>query len=96
LIGQTDGQIVIKALLDGDKRPTELEKIVTKPQNIYTLLKGLTLCQVVDRHLNDDRTVVYSISPFGRNVLELSAPIVDKIGKVFSEKKSLLLETLID
>ncbi len=92
LIGQPDGQIIVKELLKGDKRPTELAEIVDKPQSIYILLKGLTLCQVIDRHLNDDRTVVYSLSPFGRNVLELSEQLVNKIGKEFSGKKSLLLE----
>lgn len=91
LIAHPDGQIIIKELLKKDRRPIELEKSVNK-KNIYPLLKGLTLSQVIDRRVSKDRSVMYSISPFGRNVLELSEPLVDKIGKVFAGKKSILME----
>jgi len=43
------------------------------------LMKALVLCQVVDRKVHDDRGVSHSISPFGKNVLELSEPLLHKL-----------------
>ena len=60
----------------------------------YVLMKALVLCQVVDRKVHDDRGVSYSISPFGKNVLELSEPLLHKIKETVKDKDSALLSLI--
>ena len=57
-------------------------------------MKALVLCQVLDRRVNEDRTVEYSISLFGRHILDLSKPLLAKIREQFKDKDSALLVSL--
>ena len=57
----------------------------------HAIMKTLVICQVVDRKVHEDRSVSYSISPFGKNLLQLSKPLLNKIAEEFKDKESLLL-----
>jgi len=54
-------------------------------------MKALVTCQVVERKVHDDRSVSYSVSPFGQHILDLTEPIVKKIQDEFKDKDSKLL-----
>jgi len=96
LLGTPEGNSVVRTLLQKESmRATELmkESKVSDPK-FYVIMRALVICQVVDRKVHVDRSVSYSISPFGRNVLELSEPILDKIKEKMKDKESLLLSAV--
>ena len=77
------------------KESIRTNDLITKSKiliaRFHPLMKALVLSLVVDRKVHEDRSVSYSISPFGRNVLELSEPILDRIKEEVKEKDSTLL-----
>jgi DNA-binding HxlR family transcriptional regulator len=93
LLGSESGYKIVRLLLSNKSMGSEelLRQSGVKPATYYQTMKGLTLSMVVERNVKYDRTVIYSISPFGRNVLELSEQMMDKIKKEFHGKPSLLL-----
>ena len=68
-----------------------MKKSNVPESKFHPLMKSLVLCQVVDKQVLPDRGVEYSISPFGKNVLELSQPILERIKEKFKDEKSVLL-----
>jgi hypothetical protein len=96
LLGTAEGNNIVRTLLQKESmRATELmkESKVTDPK-FYVTIRALVMCQVVDRKVHTDRSVSYRVSPFGRNVLELSEPILDKIKEKMKDKESLLLSAV--
>jgi hypothetical protein len=96
LLGTPDGNSVVRTLLRYKAmKATELmkESQVADPK-FYLIMRALVMCQVVDRKVHSDRSVSYSISAFGMNVLELSEPILDKIKEKMKDKESLLLSAV--
>ena len=96
LLGTPEGNSVVRILLQKESmRATELmkESKVSDPK-FYVIMRALVMCQVVDRKVHADRSVSYNISPFGRNVLELSEPILDQIKEKMKDKESLLLSAV--
>ncbi len=93
LIGSTDGNTLVRLLLKNNKMRTHelIEKSQIPASKFHLLIKALVTCQVVDRTVHQDRSVSYQISDFGKYVLELSEPILDKIRDTFKDKKSELL-----
>jgi DNA-binding HxlR family transcriptional regulator len=87
---------VVRLLLREESiRTNELiAKSGIQPARFHVLMKALVLCQVVDRKVHDDRSVSYSISPFGKNVLELSEPLLHKIKEAVKDKNSALLSLI--
>jgi hypothetical protein len=93
LLGTHDGNNVIRLLLREDSIRTNdiIAKSGIQPARFHVVMKALVLCQVVDRKVHDDRSVSYSISPFGKNVLELSEPLLHRIKDAVKDKDSALL-----
>ncbi len=93
LIGSTDGNTVVRLLLiNNEMRTNELiEKSRIPVSKFHVLMKALVTCQVIDKKVHQDRSVTYKVSDFGKYVLELSEPILDKIRDNFKDKKSELL-----
>ena len=96
LLGTSEGNIVVRLLLQEESiRTNELiAKSGILPARFHVLMKAFVLCQVVDRKVHDDRGVSYSISPFGKNVLELSEPLLSKIKEAVKDKDSALLSLI--
>jgi len=96
LLGTSDGNIVVRLLLQEESIRTNeiMAKSGILPARFHVLMKALVLCQVVDRKVHDDRGVSYSISPFGKNVLELSEPLLGKIKEAVKDKDSALLSLI--
>jgi hypothetical protein len=99
LLGTTDGNNIARILLKERQRPIRtkdlLEKSKLTESKFHPLMKALTACQVVDKKVLQDRSVVYSISPFGIHILELSEPILQRIKEEFNNKDPLLLSRKI-
>lgn len=93
LIGSEDGNLVIRILLQKESVRTSDLIADTKilPARFHNLMKALVLSGVVDKKVHQDRSVWYNISTFGKNVLDLSEPLVEKINEKFKQKDSLLL-----
>ena len=96
LLGTPDGNNVVGLLLRKESIRTNglIAKSEIPPARFHVLMKALVLCQVVDRKVHDDRSVSYSISPFGKNVLELSEPLLHKIKETVKDKDSALLSLI--
>lgn len=87
LLGTHEANKIVKLLLNGPIRSTQLmEKSHVPESKFHPLIRALLQCQVLEKQILSDRGVPYSISPFGKNVLELSEPILEKIREVFKDK----------
>lgn len=95
LIGSTDGNTLVRLLLNKEMRTNELiEKSQIPTSKFHVLMKALVASQVLEKKVHQDRSVWYKVSDFGKYVLELSEPILDKIRDNFKDKKSELLSTV--
>jgi hypothetical protein len=98
LLGTTEGNDIVRILLK-QKQPIRTRDLLYKSKltesKFHPLMKALTLCQVVDKKVLQDRSVVYSISPFGLRIYELSEEMLDKIQKEFDNSDPLLLSQKI-
>ena len=93
LVGSEDGGKILKLLLQNNTmRSSELLNASNiQAPKFHNIMKALVLCQVVERRVHDDRSVSYSISPFGKNILKMSEPLLAKIQEEFKNKDSMLL-----
>jgi hypothetical protein len=93
LVGSEDGTTIIKLLLHNNTmRSGELLNTSNiQAPKFHNLMKALVLSQVVERKVHQDRSVSYSISPFGKHILKLSEPLLAKIQEEFKTKDSMLL-----
>jgi DNA-binding HxlR family transcriptional regulator len=93
LLGTQDGNAIVRLLLN--KGSIRTKELITSsgipPARFHVIMRTLVICQVVDRKVHEDRSVSYSISPFGKNLLQLSEPLLNKIAEEFKDKESLLL-----
>ena len=98
LLGTTEGNDVVRILLK-QKQPIRTKDLLSKSKltesKFHPLMKALTLCQIVDKKVLQDRSVVYSISPFGMRVFELSEQLLNKIQSEFNNSNSSLLSQRI-
>ena len=98
LLGSEDGNTIIRILLKKKNEPIKsgelMEESAIPAPRFYPLIKALVLCQVVEKKVHTDRSVSYSLSQFGKNVLELSEPILEEIKERFKDKDSILLTTM--
>lgn len=88
ILGTEEGNRIVEILLqDEDVRSSELQiKSAIPASKFHIVVKALVSCLVLDRYVHPDRSVSYRISPFGKNILELSEPLLKTIKKTFSEK----------
>lgn len=93
LVGSPEGNQIVRTLIKEPKmRSTQLmEKSEVSESKFHPIMRALVLCQLVEKKVLPDRGVEYNISPFGKHVLELSEPLLDKIRETFRDKKSVLL-----
>jgi DNA-binding IclR family transcriptional regulator len=96
LIGTPEGNTILRLLLRKESmRTSELmeESKIPLPK-FHVVMKALVLCQILEKKVHQDRSVWYSISPFGKNVLRLSEPLVEKIQEKMKDKNSALLSVV--
>jgi len=93
LLGIPEGNTLVKMLIKNEEMRTNelIEKSEVPPSKFHPIMKALVLCQVVDRKVHPDRSVSYKVSPFGKNVLALSEPLLERIKEEFKDKDSALL-----
>jgi hypothetical protein len=89
LLGTEEGNRIVEVLLKNEfLRSSDLQiKSEIPASKFHTIVKALVQCLILDRNVQTDRSVSYSISPFGKNVLKLSEPLLKTIKETFNEKQ---------
>lgn len=87
LLGTEEGHGIIKILLDeGEVQSSELQiKSKVPASKFHQMIKALVTCLVVEREVYPDRHVSYKISTFGKDILELSKPLLNEIKEKFEQ-----------
>jgi len=83
ILATDEGQKIVKTLLvDSPMRSTVLLKRTGLSESqFHPIMKELVKCMIVEKTVGEDRGVTYSIDPFGKNVLDLSKPLLAKVKK---------------
>jgi DNA-binding MarR family transcriptional regulator len=84
LLATSEVQAIIQVLLKSQQPvgSTDLrEKAGLTESQFHPALRQLVKYKVLDRKVNQDRSVSYSISVLGTNILKLSNPLLDEIKK---------------
>lgn len=87
LLATEEANRIIDVLIK-EKQVTSSElqlKSQVSASKFYNYIKDLTNCLVLDKKIGNDRSVSYSISPFGKNVLKLSEPLFELIKKEYNK-----------
>lgn len=93
MLGDPDGNKIVRIILsEGSIRTNELmSKSKIPSARFHLLMKALVVSHVLDKKVHQDRSVSYSISPFGKNILDLSEPLLKKIKVTFKNTDSALI-----
>jgi predicted transcriptional regulator len=87
LLASYEAQKIIQILLQ--KREIHSTELMTQADltesQFHPIMRQLVKYLIIERTVNQDRTVSYKISDFGKNVLELSQPLLQKIRQVLPE-----------
>lgn len=91
LLATEEARAILKVLLKQEELRTNEILDITKltESKFHPVLRQLVKYAIVDRAVGQDRSVSYKISPLGKNVLNLSSPVLDKI-KQSIEKEELI------
>lgn len=81
LLATQETQSILKQLIDSEKISSkQLQKNSKVPESqFYPIIKQLVECAIIEKKVSLDRSVTYSLGSFGKNVLHLSIPILNKI-----------------
>lgn len=81
LLASDEAQLIMRQLLREDNIRTSvlLDKTGLKEFQFHPVMKQLAKYGIVEKKVWQDRSVRYSISPFGKYVLKLTEPLLAKI-----------------
>jgi DNA-binding MarR family transcriptional regulator len=88
-----DGYDILKTLLQADS-PVQTKELIAKsgtPESkFYGIVKSLERFRLVERKVNNDRSVFYNLSPIGKKLYNLSDLALDELQAAFKGSESLL------
>ncbi len=89
LLATEEARAILKVLLKQQEiRTTDLlEQTGLTESKFHPVLRQLVKYAIVDRAVNQDRSVSYKISPLGTNVLQLSNPVLNAIKRSIEQEQ---------